>query len=224
MAPTLLAVKSFVDYVYPNKIKTAVVQISWNALDLCSKMEIYATHIYTTYFQTLLPQKKQEDMIRIICDGDEIAYHPFSEFIKIKDDIKLSYDFILYEIPIFPQTKYEKYKRYVLRYDNIKDVLKVEYNSLKCFELNTIEITINQSDRHSIDLGRNQYMVNGNVLFDRAFLKWYLNIYYNITLWDEDKYTVSFIDHHMNYIFLPDYCYILIKKNNYEIVNIVNDT
>ena len=81
---------------------------------------------------------------------------------------------------------------------------------------------INESDNPiTIDLGRTQYMINGNVLFDRPFLKWYLNMRCHTVLDEEDKYVVTFIDHEMNYITLPDYCYLLVKKNGYDIVNII---
>jgi hypothetical protein len=65
-------------------------------------------------------------------------------------------------------------------------------------------------------------MVSGNVLFDRPFIKWYLNIFKNIVLDNEDKYVITFIDHNMNYITLPDYCYLLVKKKNYDIINDVS--
>ena len=63
--------------------------------------------------------------------------------------------------------------------------------------------------------------MSGNILFDRVFLKWYLNKYCNTLLDSTDKYIITFIDHDMNYITLQDYCYLLIKKNGYDIVNVV---
>ena len=109
-----------------------------------------------------------------------------------------------------------------MRYERIADVLPIEYNSLKCIELNMLQMTINGADIPiTIDLGRTQYMINGNVLFDRPFLKWYLNMRCHISLEPEDKYLITFIDHEMNYITLPDSCYLLVKKNGYDIVNII---
>ena len=86
-----------------------------------------------------------------------------------------------------------------------------------------IQIKVNDSAEYSIDLGRNQYMIIGNIVLDRPFLKWYLNTYYNTILAAEDKYIITFIDHNMNYIHLPEYCYLLIKNKNYVIVNEIND-
>jgi len=192
----------------------------WNAMEICSKIEIYASKLYNK-IPALITHKPQA-MIKFICDGDEIEHYTFNDFLKRKKEITLNYDFILYEIPITKTDNYANYDKYVIRYENINDVIYSEYNSLKCFELNMIQILINDSIDISIKLERSQYMMNGNVLFDRKFLKWYLNMYCGTILEKEDKYVVTFIDHNMNYITLPDYCYILIKKNSYDIVNDIN--
>lgn len=219
IAPTLFCVKTAIDYIYPGKIKRFAMKTGWHAMELCSKIEIYTTRMYTTYMPILFPYKPQA-MIKFISDGEEIVNYTVPEFFKKKKTNTLTYDFILYEIPSKKKDKYDKYDNYVFRYENINDVIHLEYNSLKCFELNMIQITINESDVvHNIDMGRNQYMINGNILFDRAFLKWHLNKYSNVILEPEDKYVVTFIDHNMNYITLPDYCYLFIKKNNYDIIN-----
>ena len=160
--------------------------------------------------------------LKFIQDGEEVAAYTFAEFRKKK--YTTNYDFILYEIPIKPNDshKYEcdKYDKVVLRYQNAADVMYIEYNAYNGFELNVIQMTINDSPTvYSIDFGRSQYMMNGNVLFDRDFLKWYLNMQCGVVLENDDKYVITFIDHKMNYIILPEYCYLLIKKNGYDIIN-----
>jgi len=171
IAPTLFCVKTVIDYIYPGKIKRFAMKTGWHAMELCSKIEIYTTRMYTTYMPILFPYKPQA-MIKFINDGEEIVSYTVPEFFKKKKNNTLTYDFILYEIPSKKKDKYDKYDNYVFRYENINDVIHLEYNSLKCFELNMIQITINDSDEiHNIDMGRNQYMINGNILFDIAFLK-----------------------------------------------------
>jgi hypothetical protein len=209
------------DYLYPGKLRRIAMKTSWKAMEICSKIEIYASKLYNNYIPAFIKYKPQS-RIKFIYDGVATANYTFNEFLTQKNKIKMNYDFILYEIPITKKDNYTKYDKYVLRYENINDVIHSEYNSLKCFELNVIQITINDSLEVPIEFGRNQYMMNGNVLFDRKFLKWYLNIYSTIILGEKDKYVVTFIDHNMNYITLPDYCYILIKKNSYDIVNEVS--
>ena len=158
-------------------------------------------------------KKNTKAMLKIIYDGEEVANYTFEEFSSKKKYI--TYDFILYSIPV----EDEKYDYYVLRYENADDVLAVEYTSLKCVELTDVQLRVNDIETYTINFGRNQYFINGNVLFDRNFLKWYLNMFCGIHLAEEDKYRVTFSDHEKNSITLPDYCYILIKNNNYIIVN-----
>ena len=219
LGPTLYFVKTALDYVYPDQVRIIAMKIGWNTMDFCSRAEIVATQFYNNYIPTLLAKSPPQAMLTFICDGDEIETCSINELKKHKN---INYDFILYDIPIKKKDNYDKYDNYVVRYERIADVLPIEYNSLKCIELNMLQMTINGADIPiTIDLGRTQYMINGNVLFDRPFLKWYLNMRCHISLEPEDKYLITFIDHEMNYITLPDSCYLLVKKNGYDIVNII---
>ena len=139
IAPTLYVLKSVIDYVYPGKIKTGAMKISWNAMELCSKMEIIATKFYNS-IPIIFTKQQPQSMIKFICDGDEITKCSFNEFKKNKR--KINYDFILYEIPIIKKDSYEKYDKYVLRYENTNDIMREEYNLLKCFELNMIHLNV----------------------------------------------------------------------------------
>ena len=161
------------------------------------------------------PNKKNNTkaVLKIIYDGEEVANYTFKEFLNKKKYI--TYDFILYNIPIDNDI-------YVLRYEDADDVLEVEYTSLKSLELKDVYIKVNDREIYSIYFGRNKYFINGNVLFDRKFLKWYLNVFCNRHLAEEDHYTIIFSDHEKKSITLPDYCYILIKRNNYVVVNMIN--
>ena len=228
LAPTLYFAKTVMDYIYPGQVRMIALKIGWKTMDLCSKIEIYAANFYNRYVPTLITSKPQA-MIKFICDGDEIENYTLTDFFKKKrglnninyDSINydsINYDFILHEVPILIKDKYTKYDNYVVRYENMRDVINVEFSSLKCFELNMIQMTVNGSAEYTIDLGRNQYMISGNKLFDRKFLKWYLNSNYNIVLETEDKYIVTFIDQNMNYITLTECNALLIKNNNYDII------
>lgn len=213
----ITGVKTIKDYLSRDKLKKIAMKIGWNAMELCSKVEIALSRVYNT-FPTLIKRTEPESKVKFIHDGNEIVTYSMHDFIKNKEKININYDFILYEIPIEKKDKYEKYEKYVLRYESLTDIVPVEYNSLKCFELNMIQINLNEK-LYNIDFGCTQYIMNGNILLDRSFLKWHLNNQYGIILEKEDHYSITFIDHNMNYITLPDYCYLLIKKTTYDIVN-----
>jgi len=164
----------------------------------------------------LFVHKKPEAILKIIYNGEEIANYKINDFLNKK--CYITYDFILYSIPV----ENEKYDNYVLRYESIEDILEVEYTSLKCIELTDLHIIINETEKYTFDFGRDQYFINGNVLFDRKFLQWYLKVHHNVQLERDDDYRVIFRDNENKFIRLPDYCYILIKKNNYVVVNLIN--
>ena len=157
--------------------------------------------------------KKPEAILKIIYNGEEIANYTFEEFLNNKNSIIC--DFILYSIPVNNDI-------YVLRYESIEDVLEVEYTSLKCLELTDVHIRVNDIETYPIDFGRHKYCINGNVLFDRKFMKWYLNVFCNSDLEEVDDYKVTFRDNEKKLVTLPDYCYLLIKRNKYIIVNFIN--
>ena len=162
----------------------------------------------------IVDYNKKEAILKIIYDGHEIANYTFKDFMHLKEYVTC--DFILYSIPV----DNEKYDNYVLRYESVEDVLEVEYTSLKSIELTDVNIIVNETKTYPVDFGRDQYFINGNVLFDRKFVTWYLKS--NVQLESDDDYRVVFRDQENNLINLPDYCYILIKKNNYVIVNLIN--
>jgi hypothetical protein len=189
-------------------------------------VEIYVSKLFSEQLSKMLEPIPQKPLLTIVYDGNPISNYSFDEFLKNRKKLyNMNYDFILYEIPINKKDKYDKYDKYVLRYETIADVINVEYNSLKSFDLNMIQITINDNkdNIYNIDFGRTQYIINGNILLDRSFLKWYLNMNFDVLLQDEDRYCVTFIDHNMNYVTLTEKCYLLIKKNYYDIIYIEND-
>jgi hypothetical protein len=209
------------DYIYPGKLKKVMLKVGWNTIEYYTRIEMKVTAVYNTYMPRFIAKKERQAAIKIIADGTEIAHYSLPEFQRA-DKSRLNYDFILYEIPM-QFDAYETYDTYVVRYENVNDVMEVEYSTgLKCIELNAMQISVNKRT-YNIEFGRKQYMLNGNVLFDRHFLKWYLKVHCGVTLQPGDTYMVTFIDQHMNYITLPEYCYIYVKKNNYEIVNVIKN-
>ena len=226
--PLLFITHKIVNYFSPGKLNKVIMHYGWNTLELCSRAEIYYMPLYKTYIRPWFVRKPQQAVIRFIRNGEETAEYSYADFVKKKRDT--NYDFILCEMLVKSVGTYDKYDTYTLRYEKDTDLtyqkLFEEYDSSanSAIELNTIQFTFkNSTDNYSIDFKRNQFMIKDNVLFDRPFLKWYLNKYHNTPLTVEDKYTVTFIDHNMNYIIVPDYCYILVNKRGYDIINVIAD-
>jgi hypothetical protein len=203
-----------VERLFPNKIKTLAINYGWQFLEMCSKVELKAIDMYKK-IKPYFPKKEEKSIITVVHDGDEINKYEFNDFIK--NNINQGYDFVLYEIPLSDNNKYDKC---ILRYDNHKDIEEiVELNANNEVNFNVIQFNFKDVTEkiYNIKFDKTQYMVNNNILFDRKFLKWYMLKNHNLFVQDQDNYNITFIDHEMNYITLSENEYIVIKNNKYEI-------
>jgi hypothetical protein len=170
-------------------------------------------YIETTFKPFFNYNHKPLPMIKFIENGKEIA-----EFILSGDAVPPHYDFVLHEIPAAKNDYL--YDKYILRYEDHNNVKQIEYSAENDFNLFTVQIILNENinDIIRFNVGKNHFFINGNRLFDRKFVQWYLNVYHDIQLNTADTYIVTFIDHNMNYIVLDEHDYIVIKQNKYDII------
>lgn len=214
-----------IEMLYPGQTKTLLIKSGWKIIQLCSYVEIKAISTYTK-IRSFFPESinTQKAVISIICDYDEIAVYTIDEFLILRKHKELpesKYDFILYELPI---KKDDKYTKCILRYENYEDIARIEYNSINNFKFNAIQFNFMEEERIvNINFNDTQYNVNGNILFDRKFLKWYMYKYHSIGIRRDDRYIITFIDHAMNYITLNEDKHIIIKKNGYDVVENANE-
>jgi hypothetical protein len=215
--PILFIVKKGVDYIYPGKLKGAVISTYWNTLQLCSVIETHTSRLYNTITMYVpFLRRDTNTHIRFICDGDEVQTYTLGEFIKA-DHSYTNYNFILYELPIKDHNKYDTY---IFRYANYKNILPIEYNSPNDINFLSIQLEhFGSGLSYNINFGRNFFLINNNILFDFQFLKWYLYKYHTTIIDVNDKYKLSFIDHNMKYVCITENEYIIIRKNNYDIIN-----
>jgi hypothetical protein len=206
-----------IEKIYPGKTKKLLITTGWNIMQCCSYLEVKVSMIYNK-IRGFLPSliKKEISLIKIIKDGDETACYNIDDFLMLKNKINTNdYDFIIYE----HKNNEENNNTYMIRYDNHEEIAKIEYNRLNCIKLNVIKFNFKDSEKgYNINFNDKQYLVNGNVLFDRMFLKWFMNKHYNLNINSEDKYNISFIDHEMNYISINETKCIVIKKDGYDII------
>ena len=223
--PFAYVTNKLIDYLYPGKFNAYCAYYGWYVLEFCSKVEMKSQQTYRyvyRYAKQYFPSLKEEEQssITLIKDGEEISKYEFSKFMELKETgniITGSYDFILYEVPISDNDKYD---RYIVRYNQHIDIMKIEYNALNEFNFNVMQFKFKDTNvTYNINFNKNQFLVNNNLLFDREFLKWYMNKYHNAIVQNVDKYTVTFIDQSMNYTILTENDYIVIKNKSYDIIN-----
>ena len=224
---TCFFTKKTVDYFYPNKInqlvEKTVYNYGWTLLDKISRVEIHLSNLWFLYKDCFPFTYRNNQEIIFIKDGEENQKMIFNKF-KINQkyqDFQPKYDFILHKIPIEKTNKYDKYSYCYKRYNNIDSIVESRYiKSPKCIEFTMIVVSIENSKKtYCINNESNQLNITGNILYDLDFLKWVMKKQHNVSITENDKYTVTFIDHNMDCITLPSTCYILIDENNYKIVN-----
>ena len=219
--PTVMVAYKIIDHFYPGNLKTYGLKASWYVLDLTSRFEIYSENKFKVLKCIIYKEVPASETARIklIKESTEFGNYELNQFFETKDNINEPCDFAIYEIPVSDK----KYDNYCIRYEDYKDIVEIKYNNVCSFNfLNMVRFQFKDSTReiYNLDFGRNQYIIAGNILFDRKFLKWYLKTNNNIILNDDDKYTISFIDHNMIYNTIDENFYIEIKKNTYEIMKL----
>ena len=223
--------KKAVDLFYPDKINQLVKKVSynygWSILEYTSKVEMFVTkkwHKYKNYFFTF--NNKQE----IIFIKDGVKKHRFNLNISLlkelgSNNFNIKYDSIIQNVPIKEVDEYDTYSNCCIVYENHKDVICRSFiKPPKCIEFKTMILSFKNNDEkmYKIDLKHNQFHIPGNALYDRKFFRWIIKEEYGVDIKDE-QYTVTFLDHNMNYITLLDTCYILIEEEDYKLINIDND-
>lgn len=179
------------------------------------QLTYYFPHINTSHFP----------VVKFIKEGKQIAEYTFPDMYTIGYKfLPADYDFVLYEIPA---TKDDQlYDKYIMRHAKYVDIVLLDYCAKKDFNLFAVQIILNEDIKNLIqlDVGNNHLFINGNILFDRPFIHWYLNQYHQLNLENTDTYIVTFIDHRMNYVTLDEHDHILIKKNTYDIIRTKTDS
>ena len=209
------------DCLYSRTVQTYCAYYGWYVLEFCSKVEIKVQHAYA-WIRPYLPSRAKDEisLVTFIKDGKEMHKYSFNEFISLRESGHFDtepYDFILYELPIHNNHKYDKY---TIHHTHHKNIIKIEYNAANEYTFNSIQFKFdNIEELYNINFYKNQFMVNGNILFDKDFMKWVMLKYYNVIVQDDDKYSISFIDQNMNYIVLTDVDHIILKNKTYEIAS-----
>lgn len=216
--PTIFLTQRIIEYFYPGMIKKEAIKVGWNALQLCSKLEVQASYVINK-IKPFLPKSYNEtkSFIIFIYEGDEIDKYELDDFLHLNPvDIPPNYDFIIYKLPIKDSDE-----KQMIRYEKHEDIVELKYNVESEFKFNSIQFSFKNTDKiYNIEFKKNRFMIEGNILFDRKFLQWYLNKYHDAIVQDNDKYIVSFIDHEMNYLTFNETECILINKRKYTLQRI----
>ena len=125
------------------------------------------------------------------------------------------YEFVLYEWNAPDNSEHDSY---VMRFNSLKDVTdNFQFSDIRFLAPQVVLLdtgdTINIAEP---GFNKQNYYMCDNRLFDRPFVAWYLNKYFNTKLGD---YRVEFIDHNMKpQTVLPDQA-VIIRRTDYEVIS-----
>ena len=123
----------------------------------------------------------------------------------------------------------------VILYTELNDIhAKYEYNVVRidkrmlcdpiitASKINLLSVQVcYKGINYIIDFGTSNYYICGNILFDKAFIKWYLNHAYGVIIAEQEEYTCTIMDQNVNVIILRSSNYMLIELDRYVIGEIV---
>jgi hypothetical protein len=132
---------------------------------------------------------------------------------------KIKSDMILYEWTMPQESKYDNS---IMRFNTISEVsdkFKMSNVSLLAAEL-VVKTGKDMECKYSIDFKKDNYYIENNILFDQIFIKYWCKEMLRIKLDVNVDYEVSFFDNNMAHHIIKSNQYILIGKDDFEIVTI----
>ena len=206
-------------YLYDkNKAETVFYNMTWSFVTLCAHLE----NFYEKTFKNEKKHKKKNDdfsdtefeqLVENCVNKEKITFYDpknnkYETSFELPDRDDLEWGFVKKKID-------EKCKCRI--YDNIKNRVSEDEEFVVIEVKPFLQVELEQNEKKKeIHEYLPYFYLKGNKLFDKKFLKWYLDYWYKIDL--EGEYSLNIIDHEINIIQLkPDQHVILEDKGNYSI-------
>ena len=190
--------KKLCDYIYPEKMNLLYIKITLYGFKIYATMHLLSQRVIKLFYN-----KPQNHIILFIKNGHEVKECNKEQF-KLHTATIYNYDLILYKEL---NTSTDTYN--VVRLDKNVNEENIRISNIKFID---IQVECNGAT-HCLDFGNENYYIEGNILFDKAFIVWVLNHYYGVTLTGDYKCTI--MDNNVNLIQLNSLNYIRIEKDNY---------
>jgi hypothetical protein len=186
-------------YLFPEKIEYVTSIFLYKTFEVCSRCKFYFKKISNN-----IDKKK----LYFIKDGNKVLELTISSAHEIQNiyqriDTELQYDFIFY----VNQNNYVRYNNLEILIENF-----LIYNSNF---VNFINVVLTYDNIiYDLDLKTDNYYIENNILFDKAFMQYYMLKYYNIIYNDKTEYKISILDNNFNAIELSKTQFLVIQETN----------
>ena len=211
----LLITKKACDFMFPERMNKFYMAIALHSLNAYAITNMLIRRYYNLIYFYFV---KLNNSIIFIKDGIEVKEYEINKLIDTPDD----YDMILYKHYINPNdTSSNKLKKNVIRLSNCINRNYLKFPHIIPSNIKFIDIKVSYNDKlYNIDFSsEDNYYIVGNILFDRAFTKWYFKTFHNVWIADDAEYTYNIMDNNVNIISFDSLKYIIIEKDNYVLEN-----
>ena len=218
-------------YFYPKQIENAIQAISWNSIKFCHYFNLFALgsdHLKSTNISIKncaeeYETEEEEEEPYIILEGLKdnkilnlkiYEKNDFNE--KYNNDFENDFDILFLQIN-------ENNKMYYKEIDQDNFNFEEFYN----YELNKLDRQFLQvelcEEKEKLDIHEyiSYYYINGNNLFSKYFMKYYMKKWYNKDLCD--NYKINLIDKNIKLLVLNEKEKLFLKDNNYEKIEVVDE-
>ena len=170
-------------------------------------------YAYTMHKMFIKSRNKQ---LHVIKDGTTISKIHLGA--NNKNTIT-DYDMVMLKWQITDESS--KYNSHMIRSPTIEEVTDCFDVSEECFMGIYVSTRINDAEigTFAIIFGSDNYYIVGNILFDRCFVKYVLQRYYDVSMMDTQTYEVSFFDNKVGHHKIKEPEYLQITKTGFNIVN-----
>lgn len=202
--------KKICDHIFPTEMHKIYVNLAVYGLKIYVPLYLSCEKIYNRLYKSFASGNLSEE-ISILCINNGKLINEISLYdIKFGTSLFENYDLIFCKEPVVDKNKSHQYN-YIRLFDE-KDLEMLPEESTFKF----LDVAVSSEGKtYKLDFSKNNFYMEGNVLFDQVFLHWYLKRQFQVDL--AANYTCSIVDQNVNFITLDACNHILIKNDDYII-------
>jgi hypothetical protein len=223
-AVALVATHKYFEYAYPRKTVEFDNYIKWQTVKAYTLSEMATRELrncassnISASLKTLFPSYIDSECIILSKNGNAETYPSLSDIPREKNE--MNHDLIINKRETSPDDGKHDYN--MLRFKKVSDIShNLNTSSVK---LLAVQLKIEGQEAIPLDFGRNNFYIDGNILFDRPFLIWFMsgkknNATATSSVKQGSPYNIEFINHRMICDKITSDQCIIIGVDNYKVV------
>ena len=203
--------KQVCDYMFPTEMQRVYLKTSIYGLRCLSSISFLCDKVYNGYRDFIMDHERQEDTVILYIVNGKVVSELTGPDLQLLPTFLEQCDLVLYKEKV--QLNDNNYKYQITRLDKGSSLANLPQPSTIHF----VDITVNTNgQKYTLDFGINNFYIDGNVLFDKDFLQWYLKTFFKVDL--VEPYTCTIMDADINLIILDSNSHIVVQKDAYAVV------